>query len=84
MTMNNMDPRKIALLNEFKKLSAGKNNSEMLPLILAVTKKAQSLGISFTNEEIQSIASALMSEATPEQKNQMSMMLNLMNTQQNK
>lgn len=77
--MSNIDPRKLALINEFKRLSEGKTNNEILPLLLAVSRKSQSMGLSFTNEETKMIIDALMSEASPEQKQQINMMLNLMN-----
>lgn len=79
----NIDPRKMALINEFKKMSANKSSSEMLPLLLAITRKSQSMGLSFTNEETKLIIDAMMSEASPAQKQQINMMLNLMNQQQN-
>lgn len=79
----NIDPRKMALINEFKKMSANKNSSEMLPLLLAITRKSQSMGLSFTNEETKLIIDAMMSEASPAQKQQINMMLSLMNQQQN-
>lgn len=75
----NIDPKKMALINEFKKMVAGKSSSEMLPLLLAVSRKSQSMGLSFTAEETRLIIDSMMSEASPAQKQQINMMLNLMN-----
>ena len=32
----NIDPKKMALINEFKKMAEGKSSNEMLPLLLAL------------------------------------------------
>jgi hypothetical protein len=73
-----IDAKKMALINEFGRLSKGKSNQEILPLLLAISKKAQSMGLSFTKEESGRIIEVLMQDATPEQKQQINMMLNLM------
>ncbi len=75
----NIDPKKMALINEFKKMATGKSSSEMLPLLLAISRKSQSMGLSFTNEETRLIIDSMMSEASPAQKQQINMMLSLMN-----
>ena len=75
----NIDPKKVALINEFKKMAEGKSSNEMLPLLLAVSKKSKSLGLKFSNEEMKIIIDSLMSEATPAQRQQINMMLNIMN-----
>ena len=51
----NIDPKKMALINEFKKMAEGKSSNEMLPLLLAVSKKSKSLGLKFSNEEMKII-----------------------------
>ncbi len=75
----NIDPKKMALINEFKKMAAGKSSSEMLPLLLAISRKSQSMGLNFTSEETRIIIDSMMSEASPAQKQQINMMLSLMN-----
>ena len=59
-----------------KKMAEGKSSNEMLPLLLAVSKKSKSLGLKFSNEEMKIIIDSLMSEA---QRQQINMMLNIMN-----
>ena len=41
--MSELDFKKQLLINEFKTLSKGKSNDEILPLILALSRKAQQL-----------------------------------------
>jgi len=72
----------MALINEIQRMSEGKSNSEMLPLLLAISKKSQSMGLKFSSEETRLIIDSVMSEATPDQQNQINMILNIM--QQNK
>ena len=72
-------PQRDRLINEFKKMAEGKSSNEMLPLLLAVSKKSKSLGLKFSNEEMKIIIDSLMSEATPAQRQQINMMLNIMN-----
>ena len=50
--IRNIEPKKMAIINEFYKKSQGLSGEEMLPLFLATTKTARDLGISFTNDEI--------------------------------
>lgn len=53
--MSELDFRKKLILNEFKTMSKGKNNSELLPLILALSTKAKQAGIVFTKEDFDTI-----------------------------
>lgn len=50
--IRNIEPKKMAIINEFYKKSQGLTGEDMLPLFLATTKTARDLGISFTNDEI--------------------------------
>ena len=51
--MSELDFRKQLLLNEFKTLSQGKKNDEIIPLLFAINDKAKTPGITFTNEACQ-------------------------------
>ena len=55
--MSELDFKKQLLINEFKTLSKGKSNDEILPLILALSRKAQQSGISFSKDDIYLISS---------------------------
>ena len=50
--MSELDFRKQLLLNEFKTLSQGKKNDEIIPLLFAINDKAKKSGITFTKEEL--------------------------------
>ena len=49
--MSELDFKKQLLINEFKTLSKGKSNEEILPLVFALSNKAKQAGISFTKED---------------------------------
>ena len=50
--MSELDFRKQLLLNEFKTLSQGKKNDEIIPLLFAINDKAKKSGITFTKEDV--------------------------------
>lgn len=49
--MSELDFKKQLLINEFKTLSKGKSNEEILPLILALSNKARQSNITFTKDD---------------------------------
>lgn len=53
--MSELDFRKQLLLNEFKTLAKGKRMEELMPLVFAISKKADQAGISFTKEDCELI-----------------------------
>ena len=63
--MSELDFKKKLLINEFKTLSKGKNNDEILPLILALSRKAQQSGISFSKDDIYLIIDQVKDGLTP-------------------
>lgn len=50
--MSELDFKKQLLINEFKTMSKGKSNEEILPLVLALSQKANQAGISFTRNDL--------------------------------
>lgn len=50
--MSELNFKKQLLINEFKTMSKGKNNEEILPLILALSNKAKQAGIFFTKDDL--------------------------------
>ncbi len=50
--MSELDFKKQLLINEFKTMSKGRSNDEILPLILALSQKANQAGISFTRDDL--------------------------------
>ena len=65
--MSELDFKKQLLINEFKTLSKGKNNDEILPLILALSRKAQQSGISFSKDDIYLIIDQVKDGLTPKE-----------------
>ena len=76
--MANLDPRKLMLINEFKNMANGKSSDEILPLVLAMSKKSNSMGLQFTNEEMHQIVSTLSADLSPAEKKRVDMMMNMM------
>ena len=76
--MQNLDPRKLMLINEFKNMANGKSSDEILPLVLAMSKKSNSLGLQFSNEEMNQIISTLTADLAPAEKKRIDMMMNMM------
>ena len=65
--MSELDFKKQLLINEFKTLSKGKSNDEILPLILALSRKAQQSGISFSKDDIYLIIDQVKDGFTPKE-----------------
>ena len=65
--MSELDFKKQLLINEFKTLSKGKSNDEILPLILALSRKAQQSGISFSKDDIYLIINQVKDGLTPKE-----------------
>ena len=76
--MANLDPRKLMLINEFKNMANGKSSDEILPLVLAMSKKSNSMGLQFTNEEMHQIVNTLSADLSPAEKKRVDMMMNMM------
>jgi len=76
--MANLDPRKLMLINEFKNMANGKSSDEILPLVLAMSKKSNSLGLQFSNDEMHQIVNTLSADLAPAEKKRIDMMMNMM------
>ena len=76
--MSELDFKKQLLINEFKTLSKGKNNDEILPLILALSRKAQQSGISFFKDDIYLIIDQVKDGLTPKEQQLLPQLLMLL------
>ena len=76
--MSELDFKKQLLINEFKKLSKGKSNDEILPLILALSRKAQQSGISFSKDDIYLIINQVKDGLTPKEQQLLPQLLMLL------
>lgn len=74
----NIDPKKMALINEFQKISKGKSSDDLLPLVLAISKKAKSMGLTFSKEEMQMIVNAMKQDMSPQEASQVDMVMSMM------
>ena len=77
-TMSELDFKKQLLINEFKTLSKGKSNDEILPLILALSRKAQQSGISFSKDDIYLIINQVKDGLTPKEQQLLPQLLMLL------
>ena len=76
--MSELDFKKQLLINEFKTLSKGKSNDEILPLILALSRKAQPSGISFSKDDIYLIIDQVKDGLTPKEQQLLPQLLMLL------
>ena len=76
--MSERDFKKQLLINEFKTLSKGKSNDEILPLILALSRKAQQSGISFSKDDIYLIIDQVKDGLTPKEQQLLPQLLMLL------
>ena len=76
--MSELDFKKQLLINEFKTLSKGKNNDEILPLILALSRKAQQSCISFSKDDIYLIIDQVKDGLTPKEQQLLPQLLMLL------
>ena len=76
--MSELDFKKQLLITEFKTLSKGKSNDEILPLILALSRKAQQSGISFSKDDIYLIINQVKDGLTPKEQQLLPQLLMLL------
>lgn len=76
--MSELDFKKQLLINEFKTLSKGKSNDEILPLILVLSRKAQQSGISFSKDDIYLIINQVKDGLTPKEQQLLPQLLMLL------
>ena len=72
--MSELDFKKQLLIT----LSKGKNNDEILPLILALSRKAQQSGISFSKDDIYLIIDQVKDGLTPKEQQLLPQLLMLL------
>lgn len=77
MNSSDINPRKMALLQEFQRMAKTTPPSDMLPLALAITRKAQDMGISFTKEEMQTIINSMRPNMSAKESSQIDMIMNM-------
>ncbi len=73
-----IDSKKMKLINECIELSKGRTSEEILPLLMAVSKKSKQMGISFTKEETLYLVEQFKSSLSEAEKSKIDMLLKLM------
>lgn len=76
--MNNVDPRKLAILVEVMKEAEGKSMDKLLPLIMNTNKKLQEEDLSFTKDESDFMIEILTKNMSPKDKAQFKMLRKMM------
>lgn len=73
-----IDEKKMKLVNEFIELAKGRTPDEILPLILAVSKKSKQMGLSFSREETLYLIEQSKEGMSEKDRSRVDMILNLM------
>lgn len=73
-----IDPKKLLLIDEFRKMAAGKKSDELLPLILAVSQKSKKMGLSFTKDETLYLIEQLKSSMPENEQAKIDMLVKMM------
>lgn len=76
--MNNIDPRKLAILLEVMKEAEGKSMDKLIPLIMNTNKKLQEQDLSFTKDESDMMIEILTKNMSPKEKMQFEMIKKIM------
>lgn len=73
-----LDAKKMKLINEFMELAKGRTSDEILPLLMAVSKKSKQMGITFTKDETLYLIDQLKGSLTEAEKSKIDMLIKLM------
>lgn len=74
----NIDPKKLMLIDEFRKMAKGKNSDEILPLILAVSQKSRKMGLNFTKDETLYLIEQLKESLNEQDRSKVDMIIKMM------
>lgn len=75
--LQNLDSNKLALLMQLADQAEKKEADQLLPFFIAVTNKANSMGITFNDDETDLILSVLKTKMSPEDIKKIELMKNL-------
>jgi hypothetical protein len=76
--LKGIDVKKMMLLQELLGNTKGRSTNEMLPLLMAASKKANSKGLKFSKEEIKIIVSVLEKDMSPGEREKATKLLSIM------
>ena len=78
--LNNVDPKKLAILLELMKEVEGKSMDKLLPLLMSTNKRLQEQNLTFTKDESDLMIEILTKNMTPKEKQQFEMIRKMMAT----
>ncbi|MDF2905786.1 MAG: hypothetical protein K0R34_1107 [Herbinix sp.] len=78
--LNNIDPKKLAILLELMKEAEGKSMDKLLPLLMTTNKRLQEQNLTFTKDESDMMIEILTKNMTPKEKQQFEMIRKMMAT----
>jgi hypothetical protein len=76
--LNNVDPRKMAILLELVKEAEGKPMDKLVPLLVNANKRLQQQNMTFTKDESDIMMEILSKNMSPKEKQQFEMMKKIM------
>ena len=76
--LNNVDPKKLAILMELMKEAEGKPMDKLLPLLMTTNKRLQEQNLTFTKDESDLMVDILTKNMTPKEKQQFEMIRKMM------
>ncbi len=78
--LNNIDPRKLAILLDLMKEADGKSMDKLLPLLMNTNKRLQQQNLAFSKDESDVMIEILTKNMTPKEKSQFEMIKKMMAT----
>jgi hypothetical protein len=78
--LNNVDPRKLAILMELMKEAEGKPMDKLLPLLMTTNKRLQEQNLNFSKDESDLMIDILSRNMSPKEKSQFEMIKKMMAT----
>ena len=78
--LNNVDPKKLAILMELMKEAEGKPMDKLLPLLMTTNKRLQEQNLTFTKDESDMMIEILTKNLTPKERQQFEMIRKMMAT----
>ncbi|HWT74589.1 MAG TPA: hypothetical protein VN258_07695 [Mobilitalea sp.] len=78
--LNNVDPRKMAILLELMKEAEGKPMDKIAPLLISTNKRLQQQNMTFSKDEYDVMVEILTKNMSPKEKQQFEMIKKLMAT----
>lgn len=76
--LNNIDPRKLAILMEVMKEAEGKPMDKLIPLIMQTNKRLQQQNLTFTKDESDVMLELMTKNMTPKERQQFEMFKTMM------